>query len=104
MIRLYFFVDLAYKLNARAFSVKFMSVLVLYECFRCGNNSVLTCPLAPPGQCISQLCASSYEDDVLSLLLGPSGPETLPELLSECDAWVLGQPGRLGHRMEQLPR
>lgn len=44
----------------------------------------------PPGQRISQLRSSSHEDVVLSLLLRPSGPEALPELLSERDAGVFG--------------
>lgn len=60
------------------------------------------CVTAPPGQRLPQLCESSHEDVVLSLLLRPSSPKTLPELLLERDARVSGQPGRPGHRVEQL--
>lgn len=95
VIRLYCFVDFAYKINGHAFSqLKYVSMTVLAECFRCGAMiTAAYCPLPPLGQCVSQLCASRYEDVVLSLLLGPSGPKTLPELLSECAARVFGQPG-----------
>lgn len=60
------------------------------------------CVLAPPGQRVSQLCESSHEDALLSLLLRPSGLKALPELLFERDARLPGQSGRPGHRVEQL--
>lgn len=65
--------------------------------------AVCFCPRSV-GQRVSQLCARRHEDVVLSLLLRPSGAEALPKLLSQRDAWVFGQPGRLGHGVEQLPR
>lgn len=58
----------------------------------------------PPGQCDPQLRASRHQDAVLSVLLGPGGAEALPELLPERDARLPGQPGGLGHGVEQLPR
>lgn len=67
--------------------------------FACSNQRVI----APAGQRVSQLCESSHEDAVLSLLLRPSSLKTLPELLFERDAWLPGQSGRPGHRVEQLP-
>lgn len=95
VIRLYCFVDFAYKINGRAFSqLKYVSMTVLAECFHC--DAMITaayCPLPPPGRCVSQPCESYHEDVVLSLLLRPSGPKTLPKLLSECAARMFGQPG-----------
>ena len=58
---------------------------------------------SPPGECLPQLCASSNEDVVLSILLRPGGPEAVSELLSQRDAGVPGQPGGPRHGVEQLP-
>lgn len=72
-------------------------------CLMCSDNSLTGLLLhLPAGQRLPQLRASGHEDALLSLLLGPGGPQALPELLSQRDARLSGQPGRPGRRVEQL--
>lgn len=52
------------------------------------------------GKRVSELCARGYEDVILPVLYRPGGVEALQELLSQRHAWLPGQSGRPGHRME----